>query len=430
MVQFQAPNIYGAFTQGMADGRNRLRNDMQDAETARLGQARNALSQAIQSGGADSDGARNALAMLDPGSAMTMQREDARNTRNFDRGVLESDRGFAFQQQGRQIQQANATAAQGRAAASAQRTADDDVKRQNQKVGVAILTSISRLPPEQQEEAYQKGLRVAVEQYGMDVSNLPRNVPDQAGLGVLISILSGQAPDMRGAGGGMAGGMGAAPPEYGLTPQRGVDANGNPVLIQLSKGGQAAQVVMPDGVTLSPPLERVDTGTEVLFVNPQTGQVMARSPLNVAGAAAAAVTGAAAGQAVVDAPAALKSAESMLASIDGIINDPELANATGLFSFVPINVPGFNANVRARMDQLGGKAFLQAFESLKGGGVITDREGEKATQAIARLETAVKKEQYVEALNDLKAVVEGGMAKLRGLAANERTWNPATGDLE
>jgi hypothetical protein len=37
----------------------------------------------------------------------------------------------------------------------------------------------------------------------MDVSNLPQNVPDQAGLGVLISILSGQAPDMRGAGGGM-----------------------------------------------------------------------------------------------------------------------------------------------------------------------------------------------------------------------------------
>ena len=196
MVQFQAPNIYGAFTQGMADGRNRLRNDMQDAETARLGQARNALSQAIQSGGADSDGARNALAMLDPGSAMTMQRDDARNTRNFDRGVLESDRGFAFQQQGRQIQQANATAAQGRAAASAQRTADDDVKKQNRKVGVAILTSISRLPPEQQEAAYQKGLRVAKEQYGMDVSNLPRNVPDQAGIGVLISILSGQAPDV------------------------------------------------------------------------------------------------------------------------------------------------------------------------------------------------------------------------------------------
>jgi hypothetical protein len=196
MVQFQAPNIYDAFTQGMADGRNRLRNDMQDAETARLGQARNALSQAIQSGGADSDGARNALAMLDPGSAMTMQRDDARNTRNFDRGVFESDRGFAFQQQGRENTRADAAAGRNRAAASAQRTADDDVKKQNRKVGVAILTSISRLPPEEQEAAYQKGLRVAVEQYGMDVSNLPRNVPDQAGLGVLISILSGQAPDV------------------------------------------------------------------------------------------------------------------------------------------------------------------------------------------------------------------------------------------
>jgi hypothetical protein len=262
----------------------------------------------------------------------------------------------------------------------------------------------------------------------MDVSNLPQNVPDQAGLGVLISILSGQAPDMRGAGGGMAGG--ANQPKFGLNPVMGTDASGNRVAMQLSDTGEVKAVDFGEGFNIAPKYERLDLGDRFAFVDPLTREAVYTVPKNIAGAAAQAITGAAAAQAVVDAPAALKSAESMLASIDGIINDPELKNATGLFSFVPINVPGFNANVRARMDQLGGKAFLQAFESLKGGGVITDLEGQKATQAIARLETAVKKEQYVEALNDLKAVVEGGMAKLRGLAANERTWNPATGSLE
>ncbi len=38
----------------------------------------------------------------------------------------------------------------------------------------------------------------------------------------------------------------------------------------------------------------------------------------------------------------------------------------------------------AMLDQVQGGAFLQAFESLKGGGQITQIEGEKATQAIVR----------------------------------------------
>ena len=192
MVQFQAPNIYGAFTQGMADGRNRLRNDMQDAETARLGQARNALSQAIQSGGADSDGARNALAMLDPGSAMTMQRDDARRvedvgfrTEEFEYGKTVDDRRFAEQ-----------AAARAQSGARANATRDREAKLLNQKRAAAILTAISRLPPEEQEAAYQNGLGVAVNQFGMDITGMPQNVPDQAGISNLISILSGQAPDV------------------------------------------------------------------------------------------------------------------------------------------------------------------------------------------------------------------------------------------
>jgi len=200
MVQFQAPNIYGAFTQGMADGRNRLRNDMQDAETARLGQARNALSQAIQSGGADSDGARNALAMLDPGSAMTMQRDDARDTRNFDRGVLESDRGFAFQQQGRQIQQANATAAQSRSAASAQATATTDAQNAKNEMGAAILRQV--LQSGDPASAWPRALEIA-RQRGLDVTGLPGEYPGDDAVAMFQAELSRKPMDMRGAGGGM-----------------------------------------------------------------------------------------------------------------------------------------------------------------------------------------------------------------------------------
>ena len=44
------------------------------------------------------------------------------------------------------------------------------------------------------------------------------------------------------------------------------------------------------------------------------------------------------------------------------------------------------ANLMAKIKQIEGKAFLEAFKTLKGGGQITEVEGVKATQAIARLE--------------------------------------------
>ena len=49
-------------------------------------------------------------------------------------------------------------------------------------------------------------------------------------------------------------------------------------------------------------------------------------------------------------------------------------------------VPGTErAGARSYLDQIGGQAFLQAFESLKGGGQITEIEGTKATTALTRL---------------------------------------------
>jgi hypothetical protein len=243
MVQFQAPNIYGAFTQGMADGRNRLRNDMQDAETARLGQARNALSQAIQSGGADSDGARNALAMLDPGSAMTMQRDDARNTRNFDRGVFESDRGFAFQQQGRQIQQANATAAQSRSAASAQATATTDAQNAKNQMGAAILRQV--LQSGDPASAWPRALEIA-RQRGLDLNGIPTEYPGDDAVAMFQAELSGNPMDMRGA--TVADPLAKARAlanEAGLTP--GTDEYRNFVLQQAGRAPGMSLTTNPDG---------------------------------------------------------------------------------------------------------------------------------------------------------------------------------------
>lgn len=96
---------------------------------------------------------------------------------------------------------------------------------------------------------------------------------------------------------------------------------------------------------------------------------------------------------------------AMIASIDGILSDPALDTSTGMLSVLQ-NIPGTpQKRFQARSKQLEGQAFLQAFESLKGGGQITEIEGAKATQAIGRLDTAQSAEDYRQALTELREVL-------------------------
>lgn len=128
------------------------------------------------------------------------------------------------------------------------------------------------------------------------------------------------------------------------------------------------------------------------------------------------VQGAGVQQAQADAQTEVVQADAMLNSIDEILADPALDNATGMLSWTQ-RIPGTDAyRFGTRSRQLEGQAFLQAFESLKGGGAITEIEGQKATQAIGRLDTAQSAEDYRRALNDLRTVVQAGRARSAGRA--------------
>lgn len=103
--------------------------------------------------------------------------------------------------------------------------------------------------------------------------------------------------------------------------------------------------------------------------------------------------------------------------IDMALSHPGRAAGTGLSSVAdPRNfIPGTDAkNFGVVVDQLKGRAFLQAFESLKGGGQITEVEGRKATEAIARLSTAQSDDEFVTSLKDLRDVVAAGYKRATG----------------
>ena len=114
--------------------------------------------------------------------------------------------------------------------------------------------------------------------------------------------------------------------------------------------------------------------------------------------------GAVKGGAIVSLPSALKAKNRMITNIDAVINHPNLHKALGMVD-QHINLDWYNADIQARIKQIVGKNFMTAYKGLKGGGQITEIEGNKAQQALARMDQAQSPKDFKQALMDLKEVV-------------------------
>lgn len=213
-----------------------------------------------------------------------------------------------------------------------------------------------------------------------------------------------------------------------FAPMAGHDADGNPVLIQGGNKGSLNILDLPEGVSPNGRYEKIDLGTEWLIKDLTTG-LSEKIPKDVSGEAYANAFGSEAGKAAaarIDAlPGMLAKADNMLSTIDGVLNDPALDWSTGWLSFLQ-GIPGTDQyRVGQRALQLQGDAFLQAFESLRGGGAITEIEGQKATQAIGRLSTAQKAEDYRDALAELKGIIEEAKKRAQTNAGVAPAGDPA-----
>lgn len=89
-------------------------------------------------------------------------------------------------------------------------------------------------------------------------------------------------------------------------------------------------------------------------------------------------------------------------------------------------VPGTEAsNFEALFNQAGGNAFMQAFEALKGGGAITEKEGAKATAAITRMSLAQSEKEFIKAATEFQDVVRAGAARAQERASRVGGAAPA-----
>jgi hypothetical protein len=113
-------------------------------------------------------------------------------------------------------------------------------------------------------------------------------------------------------------------------------------------------------------------------------------------------------------PQTMANSQQILDLIENVKTDKGLSASVGLRDPFKGALPfGLNiagtpaADFQAKLDQLGGKQFLEAFQSLKGGGQITQIEGEKATNAIARMQTSQSEKAFMEALSEFEGIVRG-----------------------
>lgn len=267
--------------------------------------------------------------------------------------------------------------------------------------------------------------------------------------------------------------------QFGLQGQWVQKPDGSWGLVQLNNQGEAREVEAPGGGKWSPTGRWLDTGTGFQNVpsrmapygvgQPQAGQPgqpttsatddMGRPvvqepagpilngmvPKDVTGAAAAKKLGTDTGQAQFDLPRIEQNSQQALDTIQQLREHPGKKYGIGVLGVLP-GIPGTEQKDFVSMvDQAKGKAFLEAYNTLKGGGQITEIEGKKATDAIARLDRTQSPAGFDKALGDLESVVKMGLmrarvqAKKMGPPTSEATpnetpkvrrYNPETGRIE
>lgn len=131
-------------------------------------------------------------------------------------------------------------------------------------------------------------------------------------------------------------------------------------------------------------------------------------------------------QAEFDLPRVEQITAQAISDIDKLRGHDGLKYITGAYSLSPVfpNTPQASADALAR--QIQGQTFLQAYQQLKGGGQITEVEGQKAEAAVARLQRAQSTEDYQGALDDLKSILKNSLGRARKQAGQQQTETAST----
>jgi hypothetical protein len=130
-------------------------------------------------------------------------------------------------------------------------------------------------------------------------------------------------------------------------------------------------------------------------------------------------------QIVADVSAVEKATPQLRANLDIIKQareHPGQKLGLGALANVTTRLPGTAAyDFGTLVDQMKGKTFLEAYQSLRGTGQISEKEGAKAEQAQARLNVSSTPEGFKKALKDLEGALRNGLEQ-----AQRKVGQPVT----
>lgn len=248
--------------------------------------------------------------------------------------------------------------------------------------------------------------------FGLQQAELGR---EQAGWNATAKYLESQGADLSLVQLAQAGQGGEAIRLFGGTngsarlstqPVWGTDADGNPVLGQLSDDGRFVPSQLPEGVS---PLGPQD-------LNAQRSRGTTLGKIGAEQEAAA--------------PSDLQSGLNALDLIQDLRTDPNRARGTGgtsIFNSIPAS-GGYDYQNKVNQAKAG--AFLRAIESLQGMGALSNAEGATATSAITRMDTATSEEAFVDALDDYEKIVRQGIARSQRRMGGGSAPAPAAGGAD
>lgn len=255
---------------------------------------------------------------------------------------------------------------------------------------------------------------------------------------------------------------------------KGLDDKGQPTYYT----GYSTGEVSPTGVTPAEKLMQINQGSQIGLANPYTGEIQRAVGVGMAPGEAARLAqserhfgqsqdlarqnaflqqeklrleldpeyqarkaeliaqgrerGQIQAKAKADLPNAIMQGEQTIQLVDDLLQHPGFSVSVG--KSAPLGslqsyIPGTQAaSFDIALKQLKGKQFLEAFESLKGGGQITQIEGEKATQAMSRMEKANTETEFIKASREFQDIIRRGVnrAKMRAGGQAESVQEPAS----
>jgi hypothetical protein len=115
-------------------------------------------------------------------------------------------------------------------------------------------------------------------------------------------------------------------------------------------------------------------------------------------------------EAQADLPRAVETAKQTVDAVDKLLTHEGFSNLVGAgLPFGKYVAGSQTAGANALYEQIKGKSFLEAFQSLKGGGQITEKEGAKAEAAINRMNLSTSEKDFKDAAKDFKDAVQSGI---------------------